>query len=678
MKILKTRLFLKGNILYLAIGLCLISLIKDAWWMVFISGVYLVWLRKISSPFPIIILGLGLLYYLSFFITHLPVNPPTQGLVIKHHSSGSRMMIRSGVRNYWVITEELYEVGMFIGFEATPAVSHVPDLLGAFDRPSYDLARGVFGTYFIEAIKVDHQRFTLMNIPHQVRTYIDQRFTFMQPYLRAFILADRSAFDDDLNHSVNRLGISHIFAISGLHITFLAMVLESSLKKIIPRKPRLYGILSVLAIYGLLVGFTPSFVRASFLFGFIQFQKAKAEGYTPLDGLGLIFIMMMIFRPYSLSDSGFILSYLVTFGLVAMSPYLKGPWALFTVSLIAFMMTLPILMLMHGSVNLSSLFFNTIYVLALTFLILPASYVIFLLPFLEPLLEGVILIFETSTLFFYHHFYWPVTVPYLFGFNLLIYYGLVLRCLAAPDKIKGYLYYFLFLGSVFLIRPLHPFQQVTILDVDGDALIFEDRFSNCVGLIDGGGPRSAEDYLKHLKLRGYRKFDIVIVTHDHLDHTAGIEALLKDSYFKVNHLLTETNSSEAFKKTTCGNLILMHYPVFNAPAKNDRSLVTGIVMNDFSVLIAGDIEQAGEEAFIKNKAFTYTYLQLPHHGSSTSSSEAFLDHVNPSFAWANLPYQNRHGFPHASVIDRLEERNIPLITTEEKGTFIIRNPRFKP
>lgn len=678
MKILKTKLSLKGNILYLAIGLLLMVYIKDAWFMVFVSIVYLLWLGKINILFPVLVSFLGLLYYLSFFIVQLPTPPPHQGQVVKHHPSGSRMVIRSGVKHYWVITQEKFEIGTMLAFEARPAVSYVPDLLGAFDRPSYDQARGISGTYFIDDIHVIDQRFTLHVIPERVSRYIDQKFTFMQPYLRAFILADRSAFDEDLNHSVNRLGISHIFAISGLHITFLAMVLDTSLKKVISAKPRLYGILSVLLGYGFLVGFTPSFIRASFLFGFIQFQKQKAEGYTPLDGLAIIFIVMMIFRPYSLSDSGFILSYLVTFGLIAMSPYLKGPSALFKVSLIAFIMTLPVLMWMHGSVNVSSLFFNTIYVLALTFLILPASYLIFFLPFLEPFLEGVVVIFEAATLFFFHHFYRPITIPFLFGFNVVIYYAIVLWCLAYPKNIKGYMVYAGFLASVFLLRPLNPFQQITILDVDGDAMIFEDRFARCVGLIDGGGPASAEATLKHLKLMGYRTFDIIIVTHDHRDHTTGIEALLNDPYFKVKHLLTEKNAEEVLRQEPCGHLLLIHYPFKAFPSKNDRSLVTGIIMDDFSVLIAGDIEHLGEMHFIQSPAYAYTYLQLPHHGSNTSSSDAFLDHVKPSLAWANLPYQNRHGFPHGAVIERLETRNIPYITTEEKGTFIIRNRHFKP
>jgi len=288
------------------------------------------------------------------------------------------------------------------------------------------------------------------------------------------------------------------------------------------------------------------------------------------------------------------------------------------------------------------------------------------------------MIFEGATLFFFEHFYWPVTVPFLYGFNVVIYYIIVGMTLAYPYRVKGYLGYGLFLGSLFFIRPLNPFQQVTVLDVDGEALIFEDRFSRCVGLIDGGGPWTAPNYLKHLKIKGYQTFDVVIVTHDHLDHTAGIEALINDPYFKIKNLITEKNAPTELTQTACGNIFMVQYPFFETTHLNNRSLVTGLFLDDFSVLVPGDIERIAESHYLQNPRVQYTYLQLPHHGSITSSSEAFLDGVKPVFAWANLPHKNVHQFPHEAVLERLEKRNIGWTTTEEKGTFIIRNPDFKP
>ena len=678
MKIFKTLSFLKGHLIFIALGLLLFSYIKDAWYMAIVTVGYLVVIKRMYPQLIILILSLSALYYLHFSMTLIPTPPPVSGRVIQHHPTAQRVLIRSFGRRIWGLTNEYYPIGTLLTFEAEPVDAYIPDLLGAFDRPSYDHARGVSGRYFIDEISVVSSRWTLHHIPYYVQTYIDQQFTFMRPYLRAFFLADRSAFDEDLNHSVNRLGISHIFAISGLHITFLAMVLDTTLKKHLSFKPRLYTILGLLGVYGILVGFTPSFIRASFLFGFIQSQRSKVHPYTAVDGLSIIFIAMMLLRPYSLSDYGFVLSYLVTFGLLFMSPYLTGRYALFKVSLIAFMMTLPVLMWMHGSVNLSSLFFNTIYVIALTFLILPATYMLFFLPFLEPVLEGVITIFESSTQFFYHRFYWPLTIPFLYGFNAVIYYGIIGYTAVTFKKPHGYMAIVLFGMSLFLIRPLNPTQQITILDVDGDAMIFEDRFNRCVGLIDGGDRWTADNYLKHLKLKGYKTFDFVIVTHDHMDHTTGIKALLEDPYFNVKSLRTELTAKKTLTTVRCGTLDLVFYPFTPFSDKNNRSLVTGIWLDTFSVLIPGDIEGLAESAFIKNPPLQYTYLQLPHHGSDTSSSSAFLDHVNPDLVWANLPHRNQFNFPSASVIDRLNERHIPLITTAERGTFTIRNDRFKP
>lgn len=678
MKILKIKLPLKGNLLYLALGLLIFSLIKDAFFMVFVAGIYGVFLWKAERSLVWGVIFISLIYAASWSLNLIEPSLPEEGIVLNVHPSGTRVLIRSNGTRYWAYVDEAYLVGDVLSFKATPTNFKTPDLLGAFDYPSYLKARGIRGSFFTDEVILTNHRFTLHQIPAGVETYIEQRFTFMRPYLKAFILADRSEFEGPFTDAVNALGVSHIFAISGLHITFVAMGLDAAFKKIIAPNPRRYGILIFLGFYGLLTGFTPSFIRASFLFGFIAFQSSKKEGYTPLDGLSLIFIIMMIFRPFSLSDPGFVLSYLVTFGLLGMVPYLKGSLGLFKVSLIAFAMTLPIITGLHGSVNLSSLFFNSLYVIALTFLILPGSYIVFVFPFLEPLLSGVVPLFEAMTFFFYETLYFPVTIPFLYGFFNVIYYMILGVLMARPHILKPYLYMGLFIGTLVLIRPLNPFQQITLLDVDGDALIFEDKFQRCVGLIDGGSEQTASDLIRHLKLSGYRHFDWVIVTHDHADHTGGIKALLNDPYFTFDQIRTEAQATETLKVEPCGQLQLIFYPWEPHSQPNNRSLITGLFMERFSLLSAGDIEAQAEASFLGHNPFEYTALVLPHHGSNTSSSEAFIDQVNPDMAFVNLPHRNVHEFPHSAVIIRLEERNIPYFTTDQKGTIKIRNSTFKP
>jgi competence protein ComEC len=678
MKILKIKLPLKGNLLYLALGLLMVSLIKDAFYMVGVLILYLWFLWRIEKTLVWGVILVGLIYTLTWSLSFVDRPLPEEGMVLKVHASGTRVLIRSKGARYWAYVDDPYGVGDVLRFNPTQTSFKTPDLLGAFDYPSYLKARGIRGSLFTDEVTLIDHRFTLHRIPDKVETYIEERFTFMRPYLKAFILADRSEFDAAFTDAVNALGVSHIFAISGLHITFVAVGLDTAMKKYVAPKPRRYGILIFLGFYGLLTGFTPSFIRASFLFGFMAFQSSKEEGYTPLDGLSIIFMGMMILRPYSLFDPGFVLSYLVTFGLLGMVPYLKGSFGLFKVSIIAFMMTLPIIMGLHGSVNVSSLFFNSLYVIALTFLILPASYIVFVFPFLEPILSGVIPLFETVTFFFYETLYFPITIPYLIGFMNVIYYGILAFLMAQPRALKPYLLMGLFLGVLGLIRPLHPYQQITLLDVDGDALIFEDRFQRCVGLIDGGSEQTAPDLIRHLKLKGYRHFDWVIVTHDHADHTGGIKALLKDPYFTVGELRTEVQATKTLNVVPCGHLQLIFYPWMAHPQTNNRSLVTGVFMDEFSFLSGGDIEKEAEAFFIDHNPFEYSALVLPHHGSNTSSTVAFLNQVNPQIAFVNLPHRNVHGFPHPIVISRLEARNIPYFTTEQNGTIKIRNSTFKP
>lgn len=675
MKTLKTLSRLKGDVLYLALGLLLVAFVFKALYMVLVLGVYLFAVYRIEKKWVVLIIILGFIYSVRLGLESRPVTLPSSGVVMKHHPTASRELIHTPSGRFWLRTDTPLKIGDEIDFTATREVFKTPDLLGAFDYQGYLKARGIQGVLTADELTVVGNKITWHMIPARVSDYIDEHTTFMRPYLRAFVLADRSAFDEDLMTSVNALGVSHIFAISGLHITLMAFGLDAGLKKALAPKPRLLTILSFLTVYGGLTGFTPSFIRASFLYGFTKSQSGKEEGFTPMDGLSIIFIVMMVLRPYSLSDMGFVLSYLVTFGLVGLSHQMRGPYGLLKVSGLAFSLTLPVILLMHGSVNLSSIVLNTFYVLALTFLILPVSYFVFLFPISEPLFEGVIKLFEGGTLFIYDVFYWPLTIPYLVGMMAVIYYGLLLWLLTSAKKMKPTLFLVGFLLGLFLIRPLNPYQQLTMLDVDGNAFLFEDRFNRCVGLIDGGDVSTQEALLKHLKLRGYQRFDMVIVTHDHRDHTAGIEALLKDPYFKIDRLITEINAPDGLTLEVCGGLHLVFYPPLDAIRKNDRSLVTGLIFDAFSVLSTGDIERLGEGHLITFPQRDYLFLTLPHHGSNTSSSDGLLDFVKPQYALASLPHRNVHGFPHADVRERLAQRNILLKTTDDGGTWVIRGTK---
>jgi competence protein ComEC len=110
----------------------------------------------------------------------------------------------------------------------------------------------------------------------------------------------------------------------------------------------------------------------------------------------------------------------------------------------------------------------------------------------------------------------------------------------------------------------------------------------------------------------------------------------------------------------------------NAALKtNDRSCVIKVTASTMSVLLTGDIEARSEAELVAANphALRADALLVPHHGSTTSSTEAFLDAVQPKIALVNSGYRNRFGHPRDTVLARYAERNIELVRTDHHGAI---------
>lgn len=117
-----------------------------------------------------------------------------------------------------------------------------------------------------------------------------------------------------------------------------------------------------------------------------------------------------------------------------------------------------------------------------------------------------------------------------------------------------------------------------------------------------------------------------------------------------------------------GSYLQVLYPSETGDGGNDDSLVLYGKLLDKNFLFTGDLEEAGESSLIEH------YPQLPvdvlkagHHGSKGSSSEVFLDHIQPKLALLSAGKNNRYKHPHQETLERLEERNIHSLRTDEDG-----------
>lgn len=241
---------------------------------------------------------------------------------------------------------------------------------------------------------------------------------------------------------------------------------------------------------------------------------------------------------------------------------------------------------------------------------------------------------------------------------------------------------------------------VTFVDVgQGNCLFFTAPDGTNI-LIDSGDFNAKDESLyPFLMEKGIFSVDYAFITHSHADHLGGLYELLDDMEIK-NAVLPKTDSinalQDAFSKKAYESHTKTHYvesgesydfggvkisvlfPDFslytnNTEDENNDSLLLRIEYLGTRFLITGDLEADAEAVLIGKKDLNADVLQIGHHGSSTSSSKAFLQFVSPDYAVIPVGEDNAYGHPHMETIDLLDELDIKTYRTDHKGdiTFYV-------
>ena len=216
-------------------------------------------------------------------------------------------------------------------------------------------------------------------------------------------------------------------------------------------------------------------------------------------------------------------------------------------------------------------------------------------------------------------------------------------------------------------------------------------------LIDAGEVGEGQKVVSYLEAQGVEKLDLVVATHPHSDHIGGMAEVLSafevdvftmprlpDSMVPTTQVYEglldavrenslKIRAAEPGKTYDFGDAHLaLLAPLEDYDDLNNYSAVVRLVYGETSFLFTGDAEEQSEEAMLSSgETLQADVLKVGHHGSSTSSSESFLDTVSPEIALIACGEGNDYGHPHDETIERLAQHGCEVYRTDLDGTIVV-------
>ncbi|PEL14148.1 DNA internalization-related competence protein ComEC/Rec2 [Bacillus sp. AFS017336] len=560
--------------------------------------------------------------------------------------------------------------------------------------------------------------------------YVEEHFdSITEGYINALLFGDRSKMNVETESQYQIVGIVHLLAISGSHISLLSLCIYFLLIRVgVTKETSLFITIVCIITYGFLAGASASVVRAVIIGALVCiFRLAKIK----VDLTSLIYlscIVMLLIRPNYIDDLGFQFSFVTSFVLILTSKQILNykTWyakALFT-SGITQLVSIPILLYNFHELSPYSIFINLIFIPFISFIVMPLCIICFSLSLITPAIS----VYFTMLLTFFINLSdellsFCMQLPFiklifthpsreiLFLYIMLIF--LILYFMESEKEKKLFIncvigFFILIIGHLFFPF-INPIGKVMFIDVgQGDCILIKLPFNKGNYVIDTGGKLiiNEEDWMKRkkpfstgsdilipiLKGEGISKIDKLIFTHGDIDHIGGGLEVLQSFHVKQlivgnKHTFTEAekeritlaiNKGIEVKKISEGkkwkvgrNYFEVISPIKNYKGEeNHGSIVIKSNIGGKSWLFTGDLDESGEiELISKYKHIKVDVLKIGHHGSNTSTSEELLKAVSPKVGIISVGTKNRYGHPKQEVLSRLQKNNVKILRTDKNGAI---------
>jgi competence protein ComEC len=553
--------------------------------------------------------------------------------------------------------------------------------------------------------------------------------------LTALIVGIRGAMSDADWLVLRNTGTIHLVAISGLHIGLvsgLVMWLAARVWRLTGQlQTRVTALNAAVVVglgaggcYALLAGMTIPTRRAVVMLSVVAISILLKRMPAPFELLALALAVVLVMDPLTPLATGFWLS----FGAVAVivcsvakrrddaGAASRAPWRGKARGWVSIQLGLsfglaPLLLLMFNQLSIIAPLANLIAIPVIGFVAVPVALVGLCLFALG--LPGWSLVVFKAVLFVLEQLWrilkfmantdWAIWQPPSAPIWILLPAAVGTMLLffrpAFPARFTAVAW---FLPLLFFqpSRPEHGEFQYTMLDVGhGLASVVETRTRTLVfdtgPRFEGGLDAGKTVVVPYLKSRGIRNIDTLVISHEHMDHSGGFQAIRNEmeidrllsgvpAEFTSSHLPAE-QCRQGQKWLWDGVQFEILWPL-NGKSENrfqsgnNASCVLKISSGYGSLLLTADIEKEAEKRLVADypEKLSSDVLQVPHQGSKTSSTARFLAAVDPASAVVSTGYLNRFGHPHDVVSNRYASRNLPLTNTAYTGAVSIlfaRKPR---
>ncbi len=451
----------------------------------------------------------------------------------------------------------------------------------------------------------------------------------------------------DIREKFASYGMAHLFAVSGTHIDATGALLYALGVPI-------WGLWIAVFLYGFMVGFAPSVVRAIVFFTILMVVKFTGEKQVDIWSLAIITTLVVaIFMPAYVLSVSYILSLLISLGIIYSFQTKRYDVMLWTIW------------------GLSAWYFSEISIFTLAFPLFSVLFTSFmglsLIWLLVPL--GVLGLVIDRILS------WTTSLPYLpFPIDIYVPSYVALGFLGLIFIRTGRKYLkFTGGGIIALVVVFHmtlmyvfPYRSVYVSVGEGDSIILSSPEASV--LVDSGRPYPwvSSNILKALKSLGVNTLDVVLLTHPDRDHTGGFDKYLKN-ILKMRYTAILRGENVCDKRILFSNDFFIQF----APCRSDWSdNEKSAVVYFHSQWLMADLEKRGLSYFLEAKPQHADIIKMPHHGAYDKHTEALIEYIKPRYAIISVG-KNPYGHPKSATMHLLKANGVKIYKTDEYGTLVV-------